>query len=79
MKVRRKWTWVDILVVVLVILIIGGLLLAIVILGMILVQEPDPTPIITNNLEVIEITCENRVTKLVTNLLRDSSTLRDTL
>ena len=78
-RVQPKWTWVDILVVVLVILIIGGLLLAIVILGMILVQEPDPTPIITNNLEVIEITCENRVTKLVTNLLRDSSTLRDTL
>ena len=41
------------------ILFIGGFLLAIVMGIILLVQEPDPTPIITNTLEVIEITCEN--------------------
>ena len=41
------------------ILFIGGFLLAIVMGIILLVQGPDPTLIITNELEVIEITCEN--------------------
>ena len=59
-RIQPKWSWEDILVMAMGILFIGGFLLAIPILGiMLLVQGPDPTPIITNELEVIEITCEN--------------------
>ena len=58
-RVQPKWSWEDILVMAMWILFIGGFLLAIVMGIILLVQGPDPTPIITNELEVIEITCEN--------------------
>ena len=58
-RVQPKWSWEDILVMAMWILFIGGFLLAIVMGIMLLVQGPDPTPIITNECEVIEITCEN--------------------
>ena len=57
-RVQPKWSWED-FVIILGILFIGGFLLAIVMGIMLLVQGLDPTPIITNELEVIEITCEN--------------------